>query len=178
MDSLLPQRILPPSAPWLGPDGKTVAKNWWLFLYNLSSAILGQADPVALQLLDGVDSDVASADDQNLQQGVNAAQMMAQDSGAPVPLPAAAVPDDYTPPNPRAQPVQAITVGASPYTYTAPFDGMVAVSGGTVTGLDISRDGGSTFLATGVLAGCVPVARLDQVQFTHAGAPTATFFPR
>ena len=178
MASLLPQRILPPSAPWLGEDGKTVAKNWWLFLYNLSNSVLGQVDPIALQLLAELDADVGTADDQRLESGVEIAQMMAQDTALPLPAIQIDAPDDYVPPNPQAQPVQAITVGASPYTYTAPFDGTVFVSGGTVTGLDISRDAGVTFIATGILSGPVPVSRLDQLKFTHAGAPTANFLPR
>ncbi|CAB4121152.1 hypothetical protein UFOVP154_35 [uncultured Caudovirales phage] len=176
-DSLLPQRILPPSAPWLGADGVTVAKNWWLFLYNLSQSVLGQADPVALQLLAELDADVATSDDQRLADGIDAAQMLSEQTPVPFQASQTAVADDYTPPNPQAQPVQAITVGASAYVYTAPFDGMVTVSGGTVTGLDISRDG-TTYLATGVLAGAIPVSRLDKLKVTYAVAPTMTFFPR
>ena len=177
-NSLLPQRILPPGTPWLAEDGKSVSKNWWLFLYNLSTSVLGQTDPVALELLAELDTDAGTSDDQRLARGIDIAQMLATQTDYPLPVLTAYVPEEYPSLIPRAQPVQAITVGASPYVYTAPFDGMVTVSGGTVTGLDISRDGGSTYIATGFLAGCVPMARLDKLKVTWAVSPTMNFFPR
>ena len=176
-NSLLPQRILPPGTPWLAEDGKSVSKNWWLFLYNLSTSVLGQTDPVALELLAELDTDAGTSDDQRLARGIDVAQMLAMQTDYPLPVLSAYVPEEYTAPLPRAQPVHAITPGASPYTYTAPFDGWVTVSGGTVSGLDLSRDG-TTFIATGVLAGPIPVSRLDKLKVTWTGSPTMNFFPR
>lgn len=74
-------------------------------------------------------------------------------------------------------PAQAITVGASPYTYTAPLYGSVVISGGTVSAVALSRDG-STFIATGQTAGQFVLTVGDQLKITHTGAPTATFVPR
>ena len=176
-NSLLPQRILPPGTPWLAEDGKSVSKNWWLFLYNLSNSILGQADPVSLELLAELYSDVETADIQGLRSAIDAATMLAEETPFPVPVPDAYVVEEYTPLRPQAQPVQAITPGASPFVYTAPQDGWVTVSGGTVSGLDLTRDG-TTFIATGVLAGPIPMSRLDQLKTTYSVVPTMNFFPR
>jgi len=76
---------------------------------------------------------------------------------------------------PRAQPAQAITVGASPFTYTALFPGAVAVSG-TVSAITLIRQGVS--VPTGITAGgVIPVSRLDQLLVTYLSAPTMNFLP-
>lgn len=69
----------------------------------------------------------------------------------------------------------AIVVGASPYTYTSPQNGVVVVSGGTVSLVQLGRAG--TFLATGLLTGVIPVSAGDQVKITYTLAPTVTFLP-
>lgn len=78
-------------------------------------------------------------------------------------------------PVPRAQPAAVVTVGASPFTFTAPASGTVAISIGTVSAVSIIRQGVS--IATGLTDGLVPVSRLDQVQITYAVAPTVNFLP-
>lgn len=78
-------------------------------------------------------------------------------------------------PAPRAQPVAVVTVGASPFTFTAPANGTVAISIGTVSAVTLIRQGVS--VATGVTDGLIPVSRLDQVQITYAVAPTVAFLP-
>ena len=77
----------------------------------------------------------------------------------------------------RAQPVAAITPGASPYTYTSSFDGAVIVNGGTVSAIAFSRDG-TTFFTTGQTAGMFPMSRGDALKVTYTVAPTMTFAPR
>lgn len=77
----------------------------------------------------------------------------------------------------RAQPVSAITVGASPYTYQASFDGAVIVNGGTVSAIAFSRDG-TTFFTTGATFGMFPVSRGDSIKTTYTVVPTMTFAPR
>lgn len=69
----------------------------------------------------------------------------------------------------------AIVVGASPYTYTAPSNGCVVVSGGTVSLVQLGRAG--AFLATGVTTGVFPVSAGDQIKVTYTVAPTMTFLP-
>ena len=65
--------------------------------------------------------------------------------------------------------VSAVTVGASPFDYTAPRDGFVSIVGGTVSAVAYVRVGVSTSL--GVVA-VVPVKRGDTVRITYTVAPT------
>ena len=65
--------------------------------------------------------------------------------------------------------VSAVTVGASPFDYTAPRDGFVSIVGGTVSAVAYVREGASTSL--GVVA-VVPVKRGDTVRITYTVAPT------
>ena len=65
--------------------------------------------------------------------------------------------------------VSAVTVGASPFDYTAPRDGFVSIVGGTVSAVAYVREGAST--ALGVVA-VVPVKRGDTVRITYTVAPT------
>lgn len=197
--SLLPQTILPPAMP-IGrvmengeiKDNTTVLidQNWWLFLYNLSQQVLGGGTSSGLPAsalieLGGVDSDANDSDAIALRQpirnlqvqqaledwGVDAAALRRPLSNALLLAQDNLLPD----PAPRAQPVAVITVGASPYSYTALFDGQVVVVGGTVSAIAIARQG--TSVATGLTAGIFPLARLDVLTITHTGAPTATFLP-
>jgi len=65
----------------------------------------------------------------------------------------------------------AITVGASPFAYTATYGGSVAVGGGTVTGMTLTRNSvvvWSTTLANDM----VPVRAGDIVTVTYTTAPT------
>lgn len=70
---------------------------------------------------------------------------------------------------------QAVVPGLSPFTYTAPRDGRVIVSGGTVTTIEIGR--GGAFVVVGLVAGIVPVTANDRVRVTYVVAPTMTFMP-
>jgi hypothetical protein len=66
-----------------------------------------------------------------------------------------------------------VTVGASPYTYTAPRPQRINITGGTVTVIAISRNG-VTFFTTGLTSGSFVVACGEQVQITYSVAPTVT----
>ena len=76
----------------------------------------------------------------------------------------------------RSYAAKTITVGGSPFSYTATGNGMVIVSGGTVSLVQFSRDG-TTFLSVGFTAGIVPVRKKDIVRVTYTVAPTMTFVP-
>ena len=65
--------------------------------------------------------------------------------------------------------VSAVTVGSSPFDYTAPRDGFVSIVGGTVSAVAYVREGVSTSL--GVVA-VVPVKKGDAVRITYTVAPT------
>ena len=66
-------------------------------------------------------------------------------------------------------------VGASPYVYVnaSGVRQQVLVSGGTVTAVEVSRDGTNYFPA-GVLAGSITLNPGDRVRVTYAVAPTMT----
>lgn len=68
----------------------------------------------------------------------------------------------------------AVTLTGSPFTYTAPADGSLAVSGGTVSSITISRRG-ATAVSAGVTAGTVALLAGDVVVITYSSAPTVNF---
>lgn len=74
-----------------------------------------------------------------------------------------------------AAPIQTIVPTASPYTFTASAYGSLAISGGTVSAVSLSRSG--TTAATGITAGLIPMANGDSVTITYSGAPTLAFVP-
>lgn len=70
--------------------------------------------------------------------------------------------------------IMLLTVGASPFAYTAKEPGNVIVKGGTVTGLFITR-GSIVVDITGAVI--VPVAVEDIVTVTYSVLPTMKFIP-
>lgn len=70
----------------------------------------------------------------------------------------------------------ALTVGASPYVYTAEVRGSVIVSGGTVSAIEFSRDG-VTFYATGQTSGMFTLNAQDRLRVTYSVLPTMIFVP-
>ena len=73
--------------------------------------------------------------------------------------------------------VAPISLTGSPYVYTAPRRGSVIISGGTVTAVEFSRDGGTTYYNTGAQGGMFSVNAADLLRITYAVAPTTTFVP-
>lgn len=71
--------------------------------------------------------------------------------------------------------LQTITVGASPFTYTAPANGTVIVNGGTVSIVAFVRDG--NVVGTGVTAGMFPVSIGDAIRVTYSATPNVRFVP-
>ncbi len=73
----------------------------------------------------------------------------------------------------------AIAVGASAFVYpnTQPFPVTVLISGGTVTSIEISRNGGSTWTLAGLIAGQYTLQPSDQLRVTYAVAPAMTMIP-
>lgn len=184
----LPNQIPPQSVPatMIGPEGQQVFEtNWWLFFYNLANQVLtGQNGNIALPPavnIPMIDSDVFDTDSLLASRlALNAALQIpdadvgpsTRDVANALLLATDALLQD---PTPRAQPAVAVIVGASPFTFTAPFNGTLAVQGGTVSAITVIRQGLN--VATGIIAGLVPVSRLDQVQITYAAAPTVGFLP-
>ena len=71
----------------------------------------------------------------------------------------------------------AVTVGASPFVYTASAPGVAILSGGGITSLALARSG--PWRAIGAFRAPVPMNAGDtlQIAWTQA-APTMFFFPR
>lgn len=80
-------------------------------------------------------------------------------------------------PNGAAGALAAITVGASPFSYTAPAAGSVVVGGGTVSAITLKR-GTPAAITMGITAGNVPVSPGDIVTTTYSVLPTMNFVPR
>ena len=184
--AILPNQIIPEAVPFIDKDENGNLRNnhnWWLWCYNISQQVLGNSGSTsaafAAQLNADLDADVDATDSLYLVKRVENLEKQAQDL-LPDPIDSRALllaQDGLLPdPQPRAQPVSVLTPGASPWTYTAPADGSVLITGGTVSAVALSRDG-TTFYALPI-AGITPVSRLDSVKTTYTGAPTAIFFPR
>jgi len=69
-----------------------------------------------------------------------------------------------------------ITVTASPFSYTAIARSQVIVSGGTVSAIELSRNG-TDFYSTGQTAGTFQLDGGDLLRVTYSGLPTLTLFP-
>lgn len=170
MSTLLPQQIPPQDEKLLDETGH-VRFNWYLFLYNLANKTLGdQPDPNSLLILL---SEAISSDDV---EPIPQAQLVPEiDAPFPVLLDPAALWLPDVPSANQASAESVVTVGASPFVYTASFAGNVLVTGGTVSVIEIARAG--AFYTVGQTQGFVPVARLDRVRVTYSGLPTILFFP-
>jgi len=73
--------------------------------------------------------------------------------------------------------VEPVTLTGSPFVYSATRRGSLIVSGGTVSAVAFSRDGGSTYYTVGTVAGMFTVSASDLLKITYTVAPTVTFVP-
>jgi hypothetical protein len=73
--------------------------------------------------------------------------------------------------------VEPVTLTGSPYVYSAVRKGALIVNGGTVSAIEFSRDGGTTYFTVGTMAGMFTVNASDLLKITYAVAPTVTFVP-
>lgn len=65
---------------------------------------------------------------------------------------------------------------ASPFTYTPTADGLLIVSGGTVTKQEYGR--GAVYTEVGLLNSMLLVLGGDSLRVTYSDLPTMTFIPR
>ncbi len=70
----------------------------------------------------------------------------------------------------------AVTVGASPFTYTATVKGQLNIAGGAGLTIEFTRDG-TTFYPAGVEPCMIAMSKGDRIRITYGGAPSLTFFP-
>lgn len=73
------------------------------------------------------------------------------------------------------RPIAPVSLGASPYTFTATTIGDLLVAGGTVSAVTLGRGGVSVACPT---SGFIPMAAEDSVIITYSVLPTVTFVPR
>jgi hypothetical protein len=73
--------------------------------------------------------------------------------------------------------VVSIVPGVSPYSYVATIGGAVIVQGGTVSLIEVSRDGMS-FFDTGQTSGMFVMSQGDTLRVTYSSVPKMTSFPR
>lgn len=138
----LPTRI-PPQTLALGekgPDGQIYLQfDWYLFLYNLAQQVFSvSSGTIPASPSDFLDIANLFAQTADIPQAYRGLENIAALLGV------GALPD----PLPVAQPVQPVTPGASPFTYTALSNGVLSVTGGIVSAVSIIRQGVS--VATGI----------------------------
>lgn len=78
--------------------------------------------------------------------------------------------------NGGSQPESAITVTASPFTYTGMIRGQLSVVGGGGLTIEFSRNG-TSFYAAGTAPCMIPLCKGDRIRIAYAVAPAVTFFP-
>lgn len=69
-----------------------------------------------------------------------------------------------------------ISVGVSPFTYSAVVKGSIIVQGGTVSSIQFSRNG-VTFYNVGQTSGMIPINAADRIIVTYTVKPAMTFVP-
>lgn len=72
-------------------------------------------------------------------------------------------------------PASSVTMTGSPFSYDAATRGTLVVTGGTVSAIQLNRQG-ETY-SFGVTSGLVPVGAEDTILITYTVAPTVTFLP-
>lgn len=139
----LPSQIPQQSVPLVAnPSDKPqyMDINWYLWAYNISKQVLGTGGggTTPVSPFDALDSANLFAQTSDIPQVYRRIQNLA------VLVSGISLPD----PVPAAQPVQAVTPGASPFTYTALANGLLSVTGGAVSLVSIIRQG--VTVATGI----------------------------
>lgn len=76
----------------------------------------------------------------------------------------------------KPQAISTVTPTASPFSFTASLDGALAISGGTVSSVKLTR-GRVAGVNTGLTSGMVSMAQGDVVTVTYSAAPSISFIP-
>lgn len=67
-----------------------------------------------------------------------------------------------------------VTVGGSPFAFTAPSSGFIIIRGGTVSAVQFTR---TVTTLTGQTSGMFPVSQGDTLTITYSALPTVVFVP-
>ena len=73
------------------------------------------------------------------------------------------------------QEAQTQTLSSSPYSFAAPSNGSLVISGGTVSGVTLTR--GRLTVDLGATSGHFPASTGDTFKITYTVAPAVTFLP-
>lgn len=71
--------------------------------------------------------------------------------------------------------VQSISLSPSPMSFVSSANGTLAVVGGSVSAITLTRGGSTVNLGTSTRL--IPVSNADVVAITYTGTPTMTFIP-
>lgn len=87
--------------------------------------------------------------------------------------------EGYVPPGRTFTAASAVTIGASPHTieHLDFWPASYSIAGGTVSLVELSINGGSTWTDIGIIAGVVTLRQADQLRITYSNAPTVTKLP-
>lgn len=87
--------------------------------------------------------------------------------------------EGYVPPNRTFAAASTVTIGASPHTieHLDFWPARYSIADGTVSLVELSIDGGSTWTNLGLISGVVTLRQADQLRITHSSAPTVTKLP-
>ena len=140
LPTVIPQQSVPLLQSSSGEKPQYMNVNWYLWAYNITQEVLGlgQGGTTPASPYDILDANNLYAQTADIPQAYREIENLAIQIAQP------ALQD----PVPAAQPVQIVTPGASPYTYTALANGVLSVTGGAVSAVSIIRQG--VTVATGI----------------------------
>jgi hypothetical protein len=157
-----------PSVPLVDERGRITA-SWYRIFVSLMQRTGGvEETPTGAETFSMGLFDFSSQREEDTSQGFLALPETAQDQTVSIAL--------QELPWPAAP--EGIVVGASPFSFSPGFDGFAIVTGGTVSSITLSRDGGATIFPTGLLIGVFPLSLSDTLIITYSVVPTVTFFRR
>jgi hypothetical protein len=157
-----------PSVPLVDERGRITA-SWYRIFISLMQRTGGvEETPTGAETFSMGLFDFSSQREEDTSQGFLALPETAQDQTVSIAL--------QELPWPAAP--EGIVVGASPFSFSPGFDGFAIVTGGTVSSITLSRDGGVAIFPTGLLIGVFPLSLSDTLIITYSVVPTVTFFRR
>ena len=175
---MLSLEIIPPRVAFVDPRTGMISREWFRFLLNQFNRVIEittviGSGAIHMPGIDGEDGDEGMM-------GRPGADGLNGTNGLTIPGFDGADGEDMWPSMATRSPASApltVSVGASPFVYSAPFDGNVIVSGGGVSDMEFSRDSGATFTSVGVFYSPFYMRGGDQFRVTYIGAPTMLFIP-
>jgi hypothetical protein len=164
------------NVPFVDPKTGVVTETWFLFLIQLFRRTGGSSGipPNSLTV-----ADVLALEELFSSAGAGCERAFAMEMAFPPTVPAQYLSDSTFAPaadTGYAQSASAVTLGASPATYTASYRQGFHITGGTVSALSMRR--GAVFLPLAPGSQVIELSPGDAVNVTYSVAPTVTILPR